>query len=118
MQMYKQTLKLPLTRNKLPKAGHVASRKQERMVGAIQQIIAQNTHEDFRDIAAELLQQGTPEEVIASLLHHTKQHELCHDHYRDIQRPNFSSEKKPKQFQSRNRNNKFRGRKKGFTRAS
>ncbi len=119
MHVYKQMLKLPLKRSKLPKAGHVASRKQERMLGAIQQIIAQNTHEEFRNIAEELLLRGSPEDVVASLLHHTKQHELCHAHYREIQRPNFSSERKPNQFHSKNRNNKFsRGKKKRFTRAS
>ncbi len=101
---YQHILKLTITKQKLPMVSGVVEAKRTQMQESIRKILQDKSHHEFLDVAEMLAEDGNPVDVIASLLMHTAQHDLCASHYRELKRPSFSSTAAQ---EPRPRNNRF-----------
>lgn len=118
---YRHILKLSISRKNLPKVSTIVSAKRYQMQQNIREILQEGAHRDYLDAAQLLVDESSPVEVIASLLKHTSQNDLCESHYRKIPRVeslkpadtrptrnNRFSQRKPKKF--RNEKKKWKSR--------
>ncbi len=84
---FQHSLKLNIKRETLPVVRDIVAVKRMMLQSSIHQIIHQQRFGEYLDAAAMLTEGQDPLAVIASLLVHTSQKDLCPSHYRELRKP-------------------------------
>lgn len=75
---------IEITKEKLPRIQDVIYSKKSRLITKLEEIMAEEGHEVYLDMARGLLEEKDPAEVISGLLKHTFGDELVESSYREI----------------------------------
>ncbi len=75
---------IEITKEKLPRIQDVIYSKKSRLISKLEDIMAEEGHEVYLDMARELLEEKDPAQVISGLLKHSFGDELIESSYREI----------------------------------
>lgn len=96
--LIKRITKSPIRKEKLPNVQEIIKTKKNRIISLLEDCLESTDHEKYTGMAAKLLQERDPEQVLAAILKYSFQDELDESNYNEIRSVSIDKKGKSRLF--------------------